>query len=69
MKYNAGLNVLEVVDKFRDLDDVDLQIQCDVFHDERHNDDEELHASTATAECVDLSSHSDLFTAIYGRVR
>jgi len=54
-----------VIEKFRELDDLDLQIQCDVFYDEKHNDDEEL---TAEAGCLDLNSHSDLFTAIYDRV-
>lgn len=60
-----GLNILDVIDKFRDVDDVALQIQCDVFYDEKHNDEEEL---ASTSDCLDLNSHSDLFTAIYHRV-
>ena len=55
-----------MIDKFRDVDDADLQIQCDVFCDEKHDDEEELGTE---AECPDLSSHSDLFNAIYDRVR
>ena len=61
----AGLNVLDVIDKFRDVDDNELQIQCDVFHDEKHSDEEEL---ATTADCLDLNSHYDLFAAIYDRV-
>jgi len=57
---------LDVIDAFRDVDDAELQIQCDVFHDERHSDDEELTASAA--DSLDLNSHSDLFAAIYDRV-
>jgi len=60
-----GLNILDVIDKFRDLDDGDLQIQCDVFYDEKHNDEEEL---ATTSNCLDLNSHSELFTAIYHQV-
>ena len=58
--------MLDVIDRFRELDDDDLQIQCDVFDDEKHNDEEEF--GTA-AECLDLNSHSDLFSAICDRVR
>jgi len=55
-----------VIDKFHDVDDADLQIQCDVFYDERHNDEEEM---TTASEChLDLNSHSELFNAIYDRV-
>jgi len=61
----AGLNVLEVIANLREVDDADLQIQCDVFDDEKHDDDEEL---AAASHCLDLNSHSDLFTAIYDRV-
>ena len=58
--------MLDVLDKFRELDDDDLQIQCDVFHDEKHSDDEDL---ATAADCLDLNSHSDLFAAIYNRVK
>ena len=57
--------MLDVIDKFREVDDADLQIQCDVFYDEKHNDEEEL---ATASDCLDLNSHSDLFTAIYDRV-
>ena len=59
--------MLEAIDKFRDVDDADLQIQCDVFHEEQHNDEEEL--SSMVSDCLDLNSHSELFAAIYDRVR
>jgi len=59
--------VLEVIERFRDIDDLDLQIQCDVFYDEKHNDEEEL-ASSSDCCSLDLSSHSEIFTAIYQRV-
>ena len=57
--------MLDVIDKFREVDDADLQIQCDVFYDEKLNDEEEL---TTASDGLDLSSHTDLFTAIYNRV-
>jgi len=58
--------VLEVLDKFRDVDDDDLQIQCDVFYDEQHSDEEELAALTSS--CLDLNSHLDVFNAVYDQV-
>ncbi|XP_071126206.1 inverted formin-2-like isoform X2 [Mytilus edulis] len=61
-----GLNLLDLIHKLRDEDDEDLQIQCDVFEDEKHEDDEEL--SESTPEGLDITDHLKIFTAIFQKV-
>ncbi|CAG2197982.1 Inverted formin-2 [Mytilus edulis] len=61
-----GLNLLDLIHKLRDEDDEDLQIQCDVFEDEKHEDDEEL--SEGTPEGLDITDHHKIFTAIFQKV-
>ena len=54
-----------MLDKLREVDDRDLQIQCDVFFDEKQADEDEMSAAEAG---LDLNSHTDVFNAIYDRV-
>lgn len=44
----------------------DLKVQLDVFDEQKASDDEQLPQSTT--EGLDLSSHSDIFTAILKQV-
>lgn len=60
------MNLLDLIHKLRDEDDEDLQIQCDVFEDEKHEDDEEL--SESTPEGLDITDHLKIFTAIFQKV-
>lgn len=50
---------------YRHIDDEDLAVQLDVFEDQRLEDDDEQ----VTPEGVDLTSHIDVFHAIFKRVR
>lgn len=61
-----GLNLLDLIHNLRDEDDEDLQIQCDVFEDEKHEDEEEL--SENTPEGLDITDHHKIFTAIFQKV-
>ena len=37
-----GLNLLEVLNALRDVDDEPLQLQCDVYYEEEHEDNEQV---------------------------
>lgn len=50
----------------RDIDDDDLNIQCDVFDDEKHDDDEELAAMTSAA--LDISNPDEVFKVVLQKV-
>ena len=58
-----GLNLLDIISRLRDIDDENLQIQCDVFCDEKLEDEEEL-AVLKQVDGIDLNSHTDVFNAI-----
>ena len=60
------MNLTDIIHNLRDEDDEDLQIQCDVFEDEKHEDDEEL--AEHTPEGVDITDHQKVFTAIFQKV-
>ena len=64
---DLGLNLLEIVKELRDLDDDELTIQCDVFCDEKHADEDAM-AAEENLTGVDLTSHQDVFSAIYEQV-
>ncbi|CAH1777295.1 unnamed protein product [Owenia fusiformis] len=64
-----GLKLLEIIQRLRDdsTEDegkADLLVQLDVFEEEKANDDEQLPGPIG----VDLSSHIDVFNAIYKQV-
>ena len=61
-----GLNFTDIIHSLRDEDDEDLRIQCDVFEDEKHEDEEEL--AEITPDNVDITDHQKLFTAIFQKV-
>jgi hypothetical protein len=58
--------LIDIIHNLRDEDDEDLQIQCDVFEDEKHEDDEEL--AEHTPEGIDITDHQKLFTAVFQKV-
>ncbi|XP_071086778.1 inverted formin-2-like isoform X2 [Haliotis cracherodii] len=62
----TGLNLLDLVHAMRDIDDDDLNIQCDVFDDEKHDDDEELAAMTSAA--LDISNPEEVFKVVLQKV-
>ena len=63
----AGLNLLDVLHTLRDSDDEELQIQCDIFFDEKQEDDDALYEDNPQG--VDLSSHVDVFNTVFKKVR
>ena len=61
------MNILDIISGFRDEDDDDLLIQCDVFYDEKLCDDEAL--AEAHPGGVDIDNHQDVFNAVFKQVR
>ena len=61
-----GLNLLEVLNTLRDTDDEPLQLQCDVYYEEEHEDNELL--SEDVADRLDITSHNDVFNALFNKV-
>ena len=62
----SGLNLLEVLNTLRDIDDEPLQLQCDVYYEEEHEDNELL--AEDVAEGLDITSHNDVFNALFNKV-
>lgn len=58
--------MLDIIPNLRNDNDKELDIQCDVFDDFKHDDDEELAATIS--ENVDISNHRDLFDVIFSKV-
>ena len=56
-----------MINSMRDIDDDDIQVQCDVFYDEKQEDDESW--SVEKPHGVDLNSHTDVFNAIFHKVK
>ena len=61
-----GLNLLDVIDELRNEDDEDLVIQCNVFDDEKQEDDESFAALNPNG--VDIDDHNAVFNALYEKV-
>ncbi len=61
-----GLNLLEVLNTLRDVEDESLQLQCDVYYEEEHEDNEQL--SEDISDGLDITSHNDVFTALFNKV-
>ena len=53
------------MDKFRDSEDEELLIQCDVFFDEKQNDDDDMGINN---EILDINSHHQVFNAVFQKV-
>ena len=58
--------MLEVLNTLRDIDDEPLQLQCDVYYEEEHEDNELLSEDVAVG--LDITSHNDVFNALYNKV-
>ncbi|XP_078330126.1 inverted formin-2-like [Crassostrea virginica] len=61
-----GLNILDLISDLRNIDDEKLIIQCDVFDENKHADDEEI--SALNPACVDINSHREVFNAVFHKV-
>ena len=61
-----GLNLLDVLSTLGDNDDEDLQIQCDVFFEEKEDDEKEMNENNPSS--VNLDDPKRLFDAIFQRV-
>ena len=62
----VALNLLDIINTMRDIDDDDVQVQCDVFYDEKQEDDEAM--SMEKPNGLDLNSHNEVFNAIFQKV-
>lgn len=65
--YFKGLNLLDVIDDLRNEDDEELIIQCNVFDDEKQDDDESFNAQNPVG--VDINDHNAVFNALYEKVK
>ena len=63
----VGLNLLDILHSVRDNDDDELQMQCDIFLDEKQEDDDAFYENHPQG--IDLSSHGDVFNTIFKKVR
>ena len=61
-----GLNLLDILPNLRNENDKDLDIQCDVFEEFKHEDDEEMAATFSGS--VDIGNHRQLFDVIFSKV-
>ncbi|XP_064607784.1 inverted formin-2-like isoform X2 [Liolophura sinensis] len=62
----VGLDLLDLIVDMRNEDDDDLNIQCDVFEEEKQCDDDTF-ASTHSSG-IDITNHQDVFNAIFQKV-
>ncbi|CAG5120636.1 unnamed protein product [Candidula unifasciata] len=62
----VGLNLLDLIPSLRNDNDKELEIQCDVFEDFKHDDDVEL--AEQLSEHVDINDHRELFDVIFNKV-
>ncbi|ESP03685.1 hypothetical protein LOTGIDRAFT_171217 [Lottia gigantea] len=60
-----ALNILDVIQGLRNIEDDDLHVQCEVFDDELSADADAL--SELNTSDVDITKPRDLFTAIYNK--
>ena len=56
-----------MIDKFRDVTDENLVIQCDVFFDEKQSDEDELSTKSQSVG-ININNHVEVFNAVYQRV-
>ncbi|XP_020835130.1 inverted formin-2-like isoform X1 [Phascolarctos cinereus] len=60
-----GLQLLDVLTKLRDIEDVDLLIQCETFEEAKSEDDEEL---LRVCDGIDMSNHQEVFSTLFNKV-
>uniref|UniRef100_A0A4W5QVQ9 Inverted formin 2 n=1 Tax=Hucho hucho TaxID=62062 RepID=A0A4W5QVQ9_9TELE len=60
-----GLQLLDLLPKLKETDDVDLNIQCETFEDTMAEDDGEMESVYGG---IDMSSHQEVFTALFTKV-
>ncbi|XP_052276568.1 inverted formin-2-like isoform X5 [Dreissena polymorpha] len=61
-----GLNLLDILDELRGEEDDDLVIQCNVFDDEKQDDDDAFNALNPVG--IDITDHNAVFNALYQKV-
>nr|XP_020633003.1 inverted formin-2 isoform X2 [Pogona vitticeps] len=60
-----GLQLLDILTKLRDIEDVDLIIQCEAFEEAKAEDDEEL---LKICDGIDMSNHQEVFCCLFNKV-
>uniref|UniRef100_A0A8C7D4S3 Inverted formin 2 n=1 Tax=Oncorhynchus kisutch TaxID=8019 RepID=A0A8C7D4S3_ONCKI len=60
-----GLQLLQLLPKLRETEDVDLNIQCEAFEDTMAEDEEEMERVYGG---IDMSSHQEVFTTLFTKV-
>ncbi|XP_064781179.1 inverted formin-2-like isoform X1 [Oncorhynchus masou masou] len=60
-----GLQLLDLLPKLRETDDVDLNIQCETFEDTMAYDDAEMESMYGG---IDMSSHQEVFAILFTKV-
>ncbi|XP_063189385.1 inverted formin-2 isoform X1 [Chroicocephalus ridibundus] len=60
-----GLQLLDVLDKLRDIEEEDLLIQCDTFEEFKIEDDEEL---LKICDGINMNDHHEVFSSLFNKV-
>ncbi|XP_068253960.1 inverted formin-2 isoform X2 [Nyctibius grandis] len=60
-----GLQLLDILDKLRDIEEEDLLIQCDTFEEFKVEDDEEL---LKICDGVNMNDHHEVFSSLFNKV-
>ncbi|XP_071393671.1 inverted formin-2-like, partial [Centroberyx affinis] len=60
-----GLQLLDLLPRLRETEDVDLNIQCEAFEDAMCEDEEEMERVYGG---IDMSSHREVFSSLFSRV-
>ncbi|XP_005285869.4 inverted formin-2 isoform X2 [Chrysemys picta bellii] len=60
-----GLQLLDILNKLRDIEDEDLFIQCETFEESKSEDDEEL---LKICDGIDMNNHQEVFSCLFNKV-
>ncbi|KAM6311563.1 inverted formin-2 [Aegotheles albertisi] len=60
-----GLQLLDILDKLRDIEEEDLLIQCDTFEEFKIEDDEEL---LRICDGINMNDHHEVFSSLFNKV-
>uniref|UniRef100_A0A7M4FH84 Inverted formin 2 n=1 Tax=Crocodylus porosus TaxID=8502 RepID=A0A7M4FH84_CROPO len=60
-----GLQLLDMLNKLRDIEEDDLLIQCETFEEAKTEDDEEL---LKISDGIDMNNHHEVFTSLFNKV-
>ncbi|KAM6444882.1 inverted formin-2 [Rhynochetos jubatus] len=60
-----GLQLLDILDKLRDIEEEDLLIQCDTFEEFKIEDDEEL---SKICDGINMNDHHEVFSSLFNKV-